>query len=327
MNEIRKYAIFLLGSILIILTLTLGYGAVDAVKRGSGFLILPSFTPTATRTPTLTPTPTATATVTPTLIPTATDTAVPIIEASPVIYETQPPIETAEPVPTYNETALAEKIYAEITASSVAYVYLQTPSATPVIPDGELYSGLRMVNPVDQKVLYYVRTEDIDGIYGFWMDWNEVSNEEYSACVSAGYCSLPNTNLSDDKDYFENEEYRSCPVVNVTRGQAAAYCSWAGMLLPSLQEWDAAAETFPKDDMENVDLISDGPRQVLADHSDLFGNVWEWLQDDDETHNGIIAGGSWKTAVQDIRNDRKGKIRPNEYYDDLGFRCLLYVKR
>ncbi len=312
----KKNALLITGLVMAVLLLISVLGAVDAARRGAGFLFIPSFTPTSTNTatPTVTPSPVPTDTMTPTL--TSTNTPEPTLTFTATMTATETPTN----IPTVDLTALARIIYDELSET----VQALTPSPTPVIPDAELYSGLRKVNPEDGKELYFVRTDYSDDYRGFWMDWNEITNADYLLCVQGGYCSAPKSDLLDDLPYFSDEVYQNFPVVNVTRGQAAAYCSWAGKTLPTIQDWNAAMDSFPVDD-RNIDNKNNGPRRVSSENSDFIGNVWEWLDDEDAQGNGVIAGGGWKTALQDVREHRLGRMKPNQYSSDLGFRCILRV--
>ena len=268
---------------------------------------------TATEIPTETPVPTETPTMTSTL----TDTPVPTATFTPV------PTETLTMQPTFDETAWFERIYQEITASAQAYLLAQTPSATPVVPPSELVTGLHMVNQTDQKDLLFVEKHSGNAV-GFWIDWNEVTNAEYSACVASGYCSQPGVEKVSGRNYYSVEDYQNYPAVNVTRGQALAYCSWSGMHLMSKDDWEQA-ERVIHEDLYVMDYKNDGPAEISSHDPKLIGNVWEWTTDEDEAGYVIIAGGSWKNAVQDVLEKKFAHVRPNSFAEDIGFRCVSYV--
>lgn len=324
MNKCVKIIIFVLLGFLLAFLLMMLAGAYDAVRRGGGFLFIPSFTPTQTNTPTSTNTPTATITATATMTPTETATSTTTFTPTPTATCTLTPTNTLTPLPTFNETAWAVKVFAQVTAAAEAWLLAQTPSPTAVVPDAELTTGLHMINLVDWKELFFVSTEAEAGKQGFWIDLNEVSNAEYDLCVQSGYCSAPLNDLCAGNPYFSNESFRNYPVVNVTRGQAAAYCSWAGMSLMSVQDWLDSADVLPAE-FENMDGILDMPAENRPEQSHIVGNVWEWTIDEDHSPNVMIAGGSWKTAVQDIREKRLALMGANSYAEDIGFRCVSYV--
>ena len=74
----------------------------------------------------------------------------------------------------------------------------------------------------------------------------------------------------------------------------------------------------------NTDMTGQMP--LDNDDPDIIGNVWEWTRDLTVSGKGIIAGGSWKTSVSDIRMGRAGSMLPAKYAEDLGFRCVRYVR-
>lgn len=312
--------------LLLILLLVFAGGAVDAVKRGGGFLFIPSFTPSATNTST--PTETSTATIVPTSTPTSTFTATftPTLTATPVpsATATDVPTATLTPFPTFDITALAEEIFTELTLTSEVLLLLQTPSVTPTVLPADLVTGLEMVNPIDGKKLIYIRKNGAEDRYGFWIDFNEVSNREYTGCIQDGYCSVPGSRLLENRPYFSDGYYADHPMVNVTRAQAEAYCNWAGMQLMSLQDWYDAVDLLVSDS-ENINREEHGPRRNTSDYSGIAGNVWEWVFSENEDGSGIISGGSWKTASQDAKDRRLGTMNIEQFADDVGFRCVLNI--
>lgn len=311
--------------LLIILLFVFVGGAVDVIKRGGGFLFVPSFTPSATNTPTPTKTPTATAspTTTPTMTATATYTATLTATSVPSATATDEPTATLTPIPTMDVTALAGEIYTELTLTSEAQLLLLTPSATPTLPPADLVTGLEMIDPIDGKALVYIQKNEED-IYGFWIDRSEVSNREYMACMQDGQCTAPGSRLLGNRPYFSDGYYADYPMVNVTKSQAEAYCTWTGMQLMSLQDWYDAVEILPSSSV-NIDQVSAGPRHNAPENSDLVGNVWEWVSSESEDGSGIISGGSWKTASQDANLLRLGRMNIEQFADDVGFRCVLYI--
>ena len=328
-HTVRRYSLYAVSGILLVLVLILMIGAVDAANRGGGFLFIPSYTPTLTKT--ATPTETATLTNTPTELPTDTPeppsptpaaTEAQAVTDTPV--PTNTPTATQTPLPTFDETAFVAAFYKQVTETAEAYALLQTPSATPEIPDGELRTGLQMVNPKDGTVLYYVKTDRRSGHLGFWIHWSEVTNGDYQRCVDEGECKPPeDPGCAGSGSYYGSDEFRSYPVVNVNLRQAAVYCIWAGMELMGLEDWEAAAAVMDHADV-NIDMTAQMPWDNGA--SNIIGNVWEWTKDSSYDGRNIIAGGSWKTSAADIRMMRNGSMLSADHAEDLGFRCVRYVK-
>ena len=282
-NTTKSLTPWMVTAVLAVTVLVLVIGASDSVKRGSGFLFIPSNTPTNTSTPTFTPTAT--------LTPTATATAV--------------PTDTATPVPTFDETTFAAEFFAEVTQTAVMNEFLQTPSATPIVPDAELRTGMRTVNPADGADLIFIRLTEPreDGTFGFWIDWNEISANAYAG---------------DSSDL---------PAVNLTREEASAYCERAGMTLMSLADHlDAAASGVMTDAEPNIDNRFGALRPLSIENCDLLGNAWEWTSDDLSDGRAVIAGGSWNTSAHDIEADRTAAMDSNDSASDVGFRCVRYVR-
>lgn len=289
---------WILSAVMTCAFLVLIIGASDSVKRGSGFLFIPSNTPTSTWTPTFTRTPTLTPTATATGVPTATLT----------------------PLPTFDKTAFLADFFAEVTQTAVMVEFLRTPSVTPTVPDSELRTGMASVNQTDGATLRFIglATSREDGARGFWIDRNEVSVNAYERCVAAGGCDSYANDASSDLERM--------PAVNLSRVQAAAYCEWVGMTLPSLQDQrDAAMSGVMTDAEPNIDNRLGQPRPLTEENSDLIGNVWEWTSDDLPDGRAVIAGGSWKTSRHDIEASRDAALNPSESASDVGFRCVRYV--
>ena len=298
LERIKDKALLVTG-ILSVLVVILLIGAIHSIETGSGFLFIPSFSPTPTATPTATIAPVFTSTAVPTEIPT--------------------------PEPTFDKTAFAEAFYLQVTQTSDYYWLMQTPLATPTIPDAELYTGLKMVNPADGKTLLFIKTENIRTQTGFWIDWNEISNDEYRICARLEFCSPPQSSVCSGVDYYDSPEYWNYPVVNITREQAASYCSWAGMELMSLRDWRDAVAVM-RSDSENYDQIAHMPLENGMKASNILGNVWEWTSDNGNNGKALIAGGSWKTALQDVESGNTGESDPDKAFEDLGFRCVKRIQ-
>ena len=68
-------------------------------------------------------------------------------------------------------------------------------------------------------------------VSAFRIDETEVTQAAYALCVNDGVCTAPATN-------FDPNNRADFPVTNVSWFQAASYCAWASMRLPTEAEWE-----------------------------------------------------------------------------------------
>ena len=145
------------------------------------------------------------------------------------------------------------------------------------------------------------------------------------------------------------------PVVNVTWGDADAYCQWAAGRLPTEAEWEHAArggldgKLFPWGDefegqangrhnlkTEQINFtapVATFPPNGYGLH-DMSGNVWEWTAsrftlthahkpDDGEYDLRTIKGGGWDNLIPRLRiSERAALSRTGRHNLYVGFRCV-----
>ncbi len=132
----------------------------------------------------------------------------------------------------------------------------------------------------------------------FYLDENEVTNQEWTSCVEAKICPLPDPANADRNGIGPDKRFRGPkqPVSSVSWDSAQAYCLWKGKRLPTEAEFEKASRgpdgrTYPWGNFPPAPHRAVFGRDVTADvgtfpegdgpygHHDLAGNVWEWVED------------------------------------------------
>jgi formylglycine-generating enzyme required for sulfatase activity len=183
------------------------------------------------------------------------------------------------------------------TPTTVTYMWRVSPKdgMTQVyVPAGTLHMGGLDVYAENDELPYH----DVS-LKEFWLDQTEVTNGMYALCAQAGTCRPPQKPSSIKRpSYFGNPEFQDYPVVQITWGDAQAYCTWAGRRLLTEAEWERAARG---DDMRTYPWGDEPPTERYANFNnlirdtsrvgsypagaspfgalDMAGNVWEWVSD------------------------------------------------
>jgi formylglycine-generating enzyme required for sulfatase activity/transcriptional regulator with XRE-family HTH domain len=179
-----------------------------------------------------------------------------------------------------------------------ALTLLARPYVLSSMAQGEMASiagGVTLIGTDRREASSEERPQWTAMINAFQVDRYEVSNYQYSLCVSARVCSEPK-----DPTKLHDPRYTDYPVVGVTAFQAARYCRWLGKRLPTELEWERAARGAKGRDwpwgnaassmkyanmvfgdvsgpgLMEVTELSEGASPVPEHVFNLIGNVWEW---------------------------------------------------
>lgn len=187
-------------------------------------------------------------------------------------------------------------------------------------------------------------------IGAFHIDRHEVTVREYRRCVAAGDCFWPSVPASATRpDYLSNRAYDLHPMISVDLAAATAYCTWAGMRLPTAAEWEVAAAYAPATQRyflypwgdrfepryansaasEPDDTQPAGFYHPFGDSSlgaaDMAGNVAEWTgtaaPNDGGAH--LVKGGSFRDDADALRTDAAQFTADVSAEAWLGFRCAM----
>jgi formylglycine-generating enzyme required for sulfatase activity len=233
------------------------------------------------------------------------------------------------------------------------------------IVDDPLKRVLRTDRFIHERTgLEFVRVPAGEFLYGdnkekkrlpeFWMSKTPVTNAVYKRFLDANpKQSVPSRTEDWAKPYNWDEEKRTYPdgkadhpVVLVSWHDAQAFCEWAGLRLPTEEEWEKAAggtdgREYPwGSEQPSRELCNfggnEGGTTPVGKYSprgdspygcvDMSGNVWEWTSsfyDNDKTYS--VRGSSWYNARQFARVAVRYGYFPSDSYDGFGFRAVSPV--
>lgn len=183
------------------------------------------------------------------------------------------------------------------------------------IPAGKFEMGC---SPTDQRCATDETRHTVQITHSFWMGVTPVTVAAWKRYrEQTGKPALPAVDVFGRK-INEGAGDATQPVVSETWSEAADYCSWAGMRLPTEAEWEYAAragttdytygilqeiawyaDNSGKKTLESTDLYRDDaakyPTKLLANGNgpkgvgkkapnawglyDMLGNVWQWVSD------------------------------------------------
>lgn len=185
----------------------------------------------------------------------------------------------------------------------------------------------------------------------FWIGRYQVTNADYKRFIDANPGQpVPLIDAEWAKAYNWNPSTRDYPpgkathpVVLVSWADARAYCDWAGMRLPSEEEWEKAArgadgraypwgDDPPTPDLCNCDHATLGTTSVgryspQSDSpygcGDMAGNVSEWTSTPGDTAGmRIVRGGAWPFDQENNQVTYRLEASATRLTPYIGFRAL-----
>lgn len=243
------------------------------------------------------------------------------------------------------------------------------------LPQGEgasaraRFPGYRVLSPdriVHEKTeIEFVRVRAGSFLYGdnkkrlelpeFWIDRFPVTNAQYKRFLDARpHHPVPFIESDWAKPYNWYQKTRSYPagkadhpVVLVSWNDAKAFCAWAGLRLPTEQEWEKAARgdkdgrIYPWGDnwLErrcNTLEAGIGHPTPVGQYSpqgdspygcaDMVGNVWEWIESryGQRQRGRVLRGGSWSYGRASVLVHSL-YFKPDFAHFDFGFRVVAPV--
>ncbi len=206
------------------------------------------------------------------------------------------------------------------------------------IPEGLCIIG----SNVDKGAL----PETIVELESFYIDKYPVTNQRYQKFIEETGHSPPVhwwNPYERDGRYFPEEDAKF-PVTYITYYDALAFCEWAGMRLPTEEEWEKAARytdgrpypwgwewengraNFFSGKTTPVDLFENGKSYYGV--YDLLGNVWEWVEGSKVPFYGtqtsqfrVLKGGSCFEMPGTVRAYSRWIVKGFAKAFNIGFRC------
>jgi hypothetical protein len=180
------------------------------------------------------------------------------------------------------------------------------------IPAGNYMLGDKQAEVSSDEYLLHQEYQ----IPAFSIDVSPVTNKRYGYCIQAGVCSRPDSLQSE----YANSKNADKLVVNITALDAAEFCNWLGMRLPSEKEWELAAIKnkikLPASQPNTVSFFyewtsSPYTPQNTAEWTNILADPPEML---------TLKGGSLATPMDQILTHRQNtrSIFPD---GSTGFRC------
>jgi formylglycine-generating enzyme required for sulfatase activity len=187
----------------------------------------------------------------------------------------------------------------------------------------------------------------------YWISKTPVTQAQYQRFITANpEYDVPYYDFDWAKPYNWDRQYRTFPqdkadhpVVLVSWHDAMAFCEWAGLRLPTEEEWEQAARGtdgrgYPwgngwrSNHCNSEEAVIRGTSRVgefspRGDSPygcvDMSGNVWEWTDSwyDEKQTRRVVRGGSWDFNQYYARAASRYPFRPVNRSNLLGLRAVL----
>lgn len=194
----------------------------------------------------------------------------------------------------------------------------------------------------------------------YWISKTPVTHAVYKRFIDAvPEHRVPNRDEQWAKPYNWDENRRiyplnkaGHPVVLVSWHDAIAFCKWAGLMLPTEEQWEKAARgtdgrTYPWGEDEPTDMLCNfnkniGKTTPVGGYSpqgdspygcvDMSGNMFEWCLNkyktsldtsvDDSDASRVLRGGSWFYGSVPVCAAYRNHNIPDGRFFGVGFRCV-----
>ncbi len=198
-------------------------------------------------------------------------------------------------------------------------------------------SGIDLIRIPSGPFLYDNKREIM--LPEYWIGRYPVTNAQYKRFLDATDHRTPShwNNKVPPKEKLEH------PVVHLSWDDAKLFCDWAGLVLPTEQQWEKAARgangrTWPWGDESPTNKHCNFGRKVddttpvgsyspLGDSpygcADMAGNVWEWTESwYAKGQTRTLRGGSWLSSARDLRAAFRSTSYPDYWNGEIGFRIV-----
>jgi formylglycine-generating enzyme required for sulfatase activity len=185
----------------------------------------------------------------------------------------------------------------------------------------------------------------------YWISKTPVTQTVYQRFMAANSKQDLPLDWDKQKRIFPNGKAEH-PVNQVNWYDALAFCEWAGLQLPTEEQWEKAARgtdgrIYPWGDNEPTDKLCNFNKNVgsttpVGQYSpqgdspfgcvDMSGNVWEWCLNKYKTPEvteidqseawRVLRGGAWFNFQDDVRAAYRDHYRPASRFNSNGFRVV-----